>query len=127
MKFNSDIAALAQQNEYFRREVVTGTYNQVVVMSIPPGSEIGEETHSDRDQVLVFVSGEGNAILNGESQPVAANSLCFVPAGTKHNFVNTGTSALKLYTVYAPPEHEPGTIHKTKAEADAAEAAEHHH
>lgn len=125
MKFNNDIVALAQKNEYFRQEVVTGTYNQVVLMSIPPGSEIGEETHPDRDQVLVFVAGDGKAILNGESQPVATNSLCFVPAGTKHNFVNTGSSDLKLFTVYAPPEHAPGTVHKTKAEADAAEAAEH--
>ncbi len=123
MNFNNDIVKLAQKNEYFRQEVVTGTYSQVVLMSIPPGSEIGEETHHDVDQVLIFVAGEGEAILNDQHQPVAANSLCFVPAGTKHNFVNTGSGALKLYTVYAPPEHAPGTVHKTKAEADAAEHA----
>jgi len=121
MDFNRDIVTLAQKNEYFRQEVVTGSYSQVVLMSIPPGVEIGEEVHSDVDQVLVFVSGEGEAILNDQRSPVTTNSLCFVPAGTKHNFVNTGSSDLKLYTVYAPPEHKPGTVHKTKAEADTAE------
>jgi mannose-6-phosphate isomerase-like protein (cupin superfamily) len=124
MQFNRDIVALAQQNKYFRQEVVTGAQSQVVLMSLPPGGEIGEETHPDVDQVLVFVSGEGKAILNGEQSPVAAQSLCFVPARTTHNFINTGTSDLKLYTVYAPPEHAPGTVHRTKAEADAAEHAE---
>ncbi len=123
MNFNSDIVILAQKNKYFRQEVVTGTYSQVVLMSIPPGSEIGEETHHDVDQVLVFVAGEGEAVLHDAHHPVATNSLCFVPAGTKHNFINTGTSDLKLYPVYAPPEHAPGTVHKTKAEADAAEHA----
>ncbi|MDQ6659456.1 MAG: cupin domain-containing protein [Chloroflexota bacterium] len=123
MNFNSDIVALAQKNQNFRQEVVTGTYSQVVLMSIPRGGEIGEETHHDVDQVLVFVSGEGKAVLNDEQSSVTANSLCFVPAGTKHNFINTGSSDLKLYTVYAPPEHASGTVHKTKAEADAAEHA----
>lgn len=123
MVFNKDIVALAQQNAYFRQEVVTGLHCQVVLMSLPPGGEIGEETHPDVDQVLVFVSGEGKAIVNGEQSPVAANSLCFVPARTTHNFINTGTSDLKLYTVYAPPEHAPGTVHRTKAEADVAEHA----
>ena len=127
MQFNKNMVTLAQQNKNFRQEVITGTHSQVVLMSILPGSEVGEETHHDIDQVLVFVSGEGEAILNGERSQVVANSLCFVPAGTRHNFINTGTSDLKLYTVYAPPEHAPGTVHKTKAEADAAEAAEHGH
>lgn len=121
MQFNRDIVALAQENKYFRQEIVTGAHSQVVLMSIPPGGEIGEEIHPDVDQVLVFVSGEGKAILNGEQSPIASQSLCFVPAGTTHNFINTGTSTLKLYTVYAPPEHAPGTVHRTKAEADAAE------
>jgi len=121
MQFNKDIVSLAKQNEYFRQEVVTGTHSQVVLMSIPPGQEIGEEIHPDVDQVLIFVSGEGEAVLNDEHSTVTTNSLCFVPAGTKHNFINTGTTDLKLYTVYAPPEHAPGTVHKTKAEADAAE------
>jgi len=123
MQFNRDIVTLAQQNEYFRQEIVTGMHSQVVLMSLPPGGEIGEEIHPDVDQVLVFVSGEGKAIVNGEQTSVAAQSLCFVPAGTTHNFINTGTRPLKLYTVYAPPEHAPGTVHRTKAEADEASHA----
>lgn len=121
---NEDIVALAQQNDAFRREVVTGPHSQVVLMTIRPGEEIGEETHDDVDQTLVFVDGEGSAILEGEASPVRAGTLTFVPAGTKHNFVNTGSTPLRLYTVYAPPEHPAGTVHRTKAEADAAE---HHH
>ena len=123
---NDDIVARARQNDAFRREVITGQHSQVVLMSIPPGGEIGEEIHDHVDQVLVFVEGDGEAILEGETSRVPANGMAFVPAGTKHNFRNTGTSPLRLYTIYAPPEHPPGTVHQTKAEADAAEAAEHH-
>jgi mannose-6-phosphate isomerase-like protein (cupin superfamily) len=121
MAFHADIVALAQRNEDFRREVITGAHSQVVLMSIPAGGEIGEEVHVGVDQTLVFVTGEGQAILNGVTSPVVSNSLYFVPAGTRHNFVNTGAGPLKLYTVYAPPEHAPGSVFKTKAEADAAE------
>jgi mannose-6-phosphate isomerase-like protein (cupin superfamily) len=118
---NDDIVALAKQNEAFRREVITGEHSQVVLMTIPPGGEIGEEVHKV-DQTLVFVDGDGSAIVAGETSPVHAGSLAFVPAGTKHNFRNTGSIPLRLYTVYAPPQHAPGTVHQTKAEADAAEA-----
>lgn len=121
---NEDIVALAMRNDAFRREVITGPHSQVVLMTIQPGGEIGEEVHDDVDQTLVFVDGEGSAILDDATSPVRAGSLAFVPAGTKHNFVNTGPAPLRLYTVYAPPEHAPGTVHQTKAEADAAE---HHH
>jgi mannose-6-phosphate isomerase-like protein (cupin superfamily) len=118
---NDDIVARAQQNEAFRREVITGEHSQVVLMTIPPGGEIGEEVHHNVDQVLVFVEGDGEAVLAGEISPVRANSLAFVPAGTRHNFRNTGPTALRLFTVYAPPEHPAGTVHQTKADADAAE------
>ena len=121
MGFNQDIAEAAQRNTAFRRELATGPHGQVVVMSVPPGGEIGEEVHDDVDQVLVFVEGEGQAVLDGERSPVRADSLVFVPAGTRHNFVNSGSEDLKLFTVYAPPEHPPSTVHETKAEADAAE------
>ncbi len=105
------------------REVLsTGPHAQVVVMSIPPGGEIGEEVHGDVDQVLAFVEGEGVAVLYGEESPVGPDRLVQVPAGTRHNVINRGSGDLRLYTIYAPPEHAPGTIHKTKAEADAAEA-----
>ncbi|HVA84715.1 MAG TPA: cupin domain-containing protein [Candidatus Saccharimonadales bacterium] len=122
MSFNEDIVERAKRNTFFREVLATGPHAQVVVMSIPPGGEIGEEVHEHVDQVLVFVAGEGAAILDGERRPVGPDRLVLVPAGTRHNFVNTGPSDLRLYTVYAPPEHAPGTIHQTKADADAAEA-----
>ena len=125
MAYSTQIVEEAQKNTDFRHEIVTGQHSQVVLMSIPTGGEIGEETHHDVDQTLIFVSGEGEAVLDGVRQRVQANTLCFVPAGTRHNFINTGAQPLQLYTVYAPPEHAPGTVFHTKAEADAAEAAGH--
>jgi mannose-6-phosphate isomerase-like protein (cupin superfamily) len=121
MAANRDIVGSAMENSSFRRVLETGEHCQVVLMSIPPGGEIGEETHDHVDQVLVFVAGAGEAVLEGERTTVVAGRLVFVPAGTKHNFVNSGDVDLKLYTVYAPPEHAPGTVHETKAEADDAE------
>jgi mannose-6-phosphate isomerase-like protein (cupin superfamily) len=122
--FNGDIVASTRQNTDFRRVVVTGPLSQVVLMSVEPGSEIGEEVHDDVDQTLVFVEGTGEAVLEGETSAVGPDRLVFVPAGTRHNFRNTGPAPLKLYTIYAPPEHPDGTVHRTKAEADADE---HHH
>ena len=116
-----DILQEARSNDAFRREVLTGKHEQVVVMTIPPGGEIGDEVHPDTDQVLTFVDGTGEARLDGETTAVEPNDLVFVRAGTRHNFVNTGDEPLRLITIYAPPEHEPGTVHQTKAEADAAE------
>jgi mannose-6-phosphate isomerase-like protein (cupin superfamily) len=113
---------LARQNDAFRRTIVTGEHSQVVVMTIQPGDDIGEETH-DGDQILIFVEGEGRAVLEGDSEPVRAGDLVFVLAGTLHNFVNAGPEPLRLVTIYAPPEHPDGTVHETKADA---EAAEHH-
>lgn len=121
---NDDIVARAKANDAFRREVITGEHSQVVLMTILPGGEIGEEVHHDVDQVLVFIEGDGEAVLEGQASPVHPNGMAFVPAGTRHNFRNTGSTPMRLYTVYAPPEHEPGTVHQTKAEADAAEASE---
>jgi mannose-6-phosphate isomerase-like protein (cupin superfamily) len=121
MAASRDIVGLATENSSFRRVLETGEHSQVVLMSIPPGDEIGEETHAHVDQVLVFVAGTGEAVLEGERTAVGPGDLAFVPAGTRHNFVNAGGEDLKLYTIYAPPEHAPGTVHETKAEADAAE------
>ena len=120
----ADIIEAARKNEAFRREVITGEHDQVVVMTIPAGGEIGEEVHSGTDQLLIFVDGKGEAQLEGESSAVGPNDLVFVHAGTRHNFLNTGDSPLRLITVYSPPEHEPGTVHGSKEEADAAEASE---
>ena len=120
-KSQVDILQEARTNEAFRREILTGEHEQVVVMTIPPGGEIGDEVHPDTDQVLTFVDGTGEARLDGETTEVEPNDLVFVRAGTRHNFVNTGDRPLRLITIYAPPEHEPGTVHQTKEEADAAE------
>ena len=89
MRFNEDIMERARRNTYFREVVVTGSHSQVVVMSIPIGGEVGLETHDAVDQVLVFVSGEGVAILDGERSPVTPGRLVDVPAGTEHNILNT--------------------------------------
>jgi mannose-6-phosphate isomerase-like protein (cupin superfamily) len=119
-KFNDNIRKLAKDNTDFRREILTNKHSQVVLMSIEPGDDIGEETHNG-DQVLVLVKGEGKAVLDGKKASIEKNSLVSVPAGTRHNFINTGDKPLKLYTIYSPPEEAPGTVHHTKAEAVAAE------
>lgn len=120
-----DTAALADDSSDFRRVLWTGTHTQLVVMTIPVGEEIGSEVHDGNDQILSFVRGSGTADVAGETRSVAAGDIVVVPAGTRHNFVNTGTEPLVLMTIYGPPDHEPGTVHRTKAEADAAEAEEH--
>lgn len=117
-----DLIQSARASDDFRRVLVTGAHTQVVVMTIPSGGEIGAETHPGNDQVLFFVDGEGEAVLDGRRSPVRAGDMVFVHAGTHHNFVNTGDEPLRIATAYAPPEHEPGTVHATKADADAAEA-----
>jgi mannose-6-phosphate isomerase-like protein (cupin superfamily) len=117
------IATAAEQSADFRRVLWTGLHAQLVIMTIPPGGEIGEEVHEDTDQILTFVSGTGEAVVAGETRKVAQGGLVAVPAGTRHNFLNTGANPLVLYTVYAPPEHAEGTVHATKEEAEAAEAA----
>jgi mannose-6-phosphate isomerase-like protein (cupin superfamily) len=118
MKFHQNIIELTKQNTNFRTVVATGEHSQIVLMSIPPKGEIGLEKHTV-DQILIFVEGDGESILNNERSPVKQNHLVFVPAGTMHNFVNTGTRDLKLFTIYAPPEHKSGIVRTTKAEADS--------
>ncbi|NYH45236.1 mannose-6-phosphate isomerase-like protein (cupin superfamily) [Micromonospora jinlongensis] len=117
------IATVAEQSPDFRRVLWTGEHSQLVIMTIPADGEIGEEVHEDIDQILTFVSGVGEARVAGSKRKVVAGDLVVVPAGTKHNFVNTGPNPLVLYTVYGPPEHADKAVHKTKEEADAAEAA----
>jgi mannose-6-phosphate isomerase-like protein (cupin superfamily) len=118
-----DIEALVRENDDFRREVRTAEHSQVVLMTIPVGGEIGDEVHQGIDQTLVFEEGEAEAVIAGKSFPVRAGQVVLVPAGTRHNFINRGSGPLRLWTVYAPPEHRPGTVHHTKADADAAEEA----
>jgi mannose-6-phosphate isomerase-like protein (cupin superfamily) len=120
---NFSIATEAEKSPDFRRVLWTGEHSQLVIMTIPPGGEIGEEVHEDVDQILTFVSGTGKAIVSGAEKNVAQGDLVVVPAGKKHNFVNTGPNPLILYTVYGPPEHADGAVHKTKEEADRLEEA----
>jgi mannose-6-phosphate isomerase-like protein (cupin superfamily) len=116
------IATVAEESPDFRRVLWTGKHTQLVIMTIPPDGEIGEEVH-EVDQILTFVSGTGKAIVSGQERKVAQGDLVVVPAGRKHNFLNTGPNPLVLYTVYGPPEHADGAVHKTKEQADAAEEA----
>jgi len=120
----SNIAKMAEQNENFRKVLFTNKHSQVVLMSLNPGEDIGLETHEHNDQILYFVSGSGTAKVNGEDHAISEGDVVDVPAGAEHNFSNTGDSPMKLFTVYAPPEHEAGTIHETKAEAMIDEGAE---
>jgi len=120
-----DIIAAARSNQSFRRVVDTGEYQQVVVMTIDVDGEIGDEVHPHTDQLFIFVDSEGEAHLDGTVRTVQPNDLVFVRAGTLHNFINRGSQPLRLITIYAPPQHKPGTVHETKAEAVRAEAQEH--
>ena len=116
-----EIAAVAEKSADFRRVLWTGKHSQLVIMTIPVDGEIGEETHPDTDQILTFVSGVGEALVDDQTREVAQGDLVCVPAGARHNFVNTGPNPLVLYTVYGPPEHADGAVHATKEEADEAE------
>lgn len=125
MSYQLNIQQAALENTDFRRELYTTDISQVVLMCVQPGEDIGLETHHDHDQLLFFVSGRADTILDNHRGSVGAGEMVVVPAGTLHNFINKGNEPLKLYTIYAPPEHAPGTVHHTRAEAVAAEAAAH--
>ncbi len=105
------------KNDYFREVLFTTDKSQLVVMALKPGEEIGMEVHSEHDQFIRIESGKGKAIMNGEEHEIADGSAVVIPAGIQHNIINMSQETMKLYTIYTPPEHKPGTIHKTKAEA----------
>ena len=107
------------QNNYFRKVIFTGAKSQLVVMEIPVGGEIGEEMHENVEQTLFFIKGKCKAVLDGEDKSIAEGDVVVVTPGTKHNFINTGSEPLKIYTVYAPANHIDGKIHKTKKDADS--------
>lgn len=121
--FVGSIENATEENNYFRQVLFTGKHLQLVVMSLQPGEEIGNEVHDHVDQFFRIEQGKAKFVFNEtEEHLVGAGDAVVVPAGTYHNVLNTSpTEALKLYTVYTPPEHPDGTVHKTKAEADAAE------
>jgi mannose-6-phosphate isomerase-like protein (cupin superfamily) len=126
-----DIERETLANDTFRTVLFTGEHHQLVVMSIPPGEDIGREVHPDNDQFLRIEQGDARLELGrseesiDETHEVKADWAFVIPAGVWHNVVNTGSHELKLYSLYAPPHHPDGTVHETKADAEAAEAAEH--
>jgi len=115
--YTTDIAAEAQLNSSFRHVLFTSVHVQLVVMALKAGEDIGSEIHDHTDQVFTFVSGFVLAEVNGSTQNVGPGDLVIVPAGTRHNFTNVGDEPVRLYTIYSPPNHEPGTVHQTKADA----------
>lgn len=118
--FNKDMAKLAGDNDYFQREVYRDKRVQVVLMSLAPGEEIGMETHR-ADQTTFFVSGTGQAIVDGAKSSVSASHMIVIPQGAEHNIINKGTEPLKLFSVYAPPAEPHGIAAKTKADAEEYE------
>lgn len=119
--FIDDIEKLTEENTDFRRVVYTGLNLQLVLMSLEAGEEIGEEVHDDRDQFFQVEAGKGEVLIDGVRTAIEDDDAIIVPAGARHNVTNTGSEPLRLYTIYGPPEHRDGTVHLTKAEADANE------
>lgn len=118
--FINDIESLTKENPDFRRVLYTGRHLQLVLMSIPPGGDIGEEVHPDRDQFFRIEKGRGEVWIDGRMTKIEDDFAILVPAGARHNVRNTGDKPLRLYSIYGPPEHADGTVHVTKAEAMAS-------
>ncbi len=118
--FVDNIEKLTEENDLFRKVLYTGHNIQLVLMAIPPGEEIGAEVHDDRDQFFRIEAGTGTISIDGVDHQVKADDGVIVPQGARHNVKATGSETLKLYTIYGPPEHVDGTVHKTKAEADSS-------
>jgi mannose-6-phosphate isomerase-like protein (cupin superfamily) len=119
--FVEDIGGLTERNADFRHVLYTGRNLQLVLMALPPGEEIGEEVHEDRDQFFRVEQGEGEVWIDGVRTGIKSDTAMIVPAGARHNVKNTGKRLLQLYTIYAPPEHADGTVRATKSDAEAAE------
>ena len=125
--YSGNIEKQTLNNNYFRQVLFTGRHAQLVVMCLQPGEEIGNEVHPKVDQFFRIEQGEAKFILNEkEAHVVRDGEAVIVPAGTFHNVINTGKKQLKLYTIYSPPNHPDGTVHKTKADAERAEKAKGH-
>jgi mannose-6-phosphate isomerase-like protein (cupin superfamily) len=120
--YEVDIAAAARANDAFRRVLHTTEHVQLVLMTLQPGEDIGAEVHEHNDQVLSFIGGTVRAEVAGETSEVGPGDVVVVPAGTEHNFTNIGAEPARLYTLYAPPDHAPDTVHQTKADAEHDEA-----
>lgn len=119
--FSINIEEETRKNTDFRRVLYTAKHSQLVLMSLRPGEEIGMESHDHLDQFFRFEEGEGTVIIDGHEHKVQDGSAAIVPSGAMHNVVNTGKKALKLYTIYSPPEHQDQVVRKTKADAESME------
>lgn len=119
--FIDDIEKLTVENDLFRKVLYTGKHLQLVLMTLQPGEEIGAEVHEGHDQFFRIEEGEGEVQIDGKSTPIKDDDAIIVPAGARHNVINTGSAPLRLYTLYGPPEHRDGVVHATKAQADASE------
>jgi mannose-6-phosphate isomerase-like protein (cupin superfamily) len=115
--FVGDIEDQAEGNSDFRRVIYTGKNIQLVLMSLKPGEDIGEEVHKDRDQFFRIEKGKGEVLIDGKRSKIKGDDAVLVPAGARHNIINTGEKPLRFYTLYGPPEHRDGTVHATKADA----------
>ncbi len=118
--FVTDVKTAAKDNAYFRKVLFTASHSQLVIMSLLPGEEIGMEVH-DVDQTLYVVDGAGMVVFDGVEKDFEKGMVVVVPAGVRHNVINTDDDPMKLFTIYAPPQHAVGTVHRTKAEAEASE------
>lgn len=114
-----DLEQETKTNNDFRRVIYTAEHSQLVLMSLQPGEEIGLETHSDNDQFIRLDAGEGRVMLDDAEYPIKEGYGIVIPAGAKHNLVNTGQGIMKLYTLYSPPHHEDGVLHSDKSHAEA--------
>lgn len=110
-----------EENRDFRRVLYTGKNLQLVVMALQPGEDIGAEVHDGHDQFFRIETGEGEVLIGDTTRPAKADDGIIVPAGARHNVTNTGSEVMTLYTIYGPPEHRDGVVHKTRAEADASD------
>lgn len=117
--YDVNILKAARSNTAYRRVLFTGAKMQIVVMSIPPGGDVGEEQHKRVEQILFCAEGSGRAVVNGVETPFVQGDAVFVTPGARHNFINDGATPLKIYTVYSPPNHIPGRVQQTKADAAA--------
>lgn len=115
-----DVKHEAKESQAFRKVLFTAGKSQLVIVALRPGEDIGTEVHQV-DQLLYAVKGEGTAEIDGTKRTFAKGGMLCVPACTRHNVINTGNEPMKLFAVYAPPRHEPGTIHRTKCEAREVE------
>lgn len=119
--FVEDIERFTKKNKNFRQVLYTGKGIQLVLMALGPGEEIGEEVHAEHDQFFRIEKGNGEVWIDGKRAKIKNDDAIIVPAGARHNVVNTGKKSLKLYTIYGPPEHRDGVVHATKVDAEAAE------